>query len=486
MSKTLKGMNMNQKEFSSKNIWDSAGQVSISFVLSAFIFLGLSSLTMSTNAAIPDMVSGQAVPSLAPVIKRTSPAVVNIQTKGSVEAQANPFAGDPLFEQFFGRRQQPQQRETRSAGSGVIIDAGKGIILTNHHVIENADEIIVQLQDGTEYEAEKIGSDKGSDIGVLKIKAKKLSQLTIADSDELQVGDFVVAIGNPFGFGHTVTSGIVSGLSRSGLSRDAYEDFIQTDAAINPGNSGGALINLHGELVGINTAIISRSGGNLGIGFAIPSNMAKTIMEQIVEFGEVKRGLLGVSIQDITDGIAEEFDLDFTKGAMVTSVTPKSAAEKAGVQIEDIITKVNGNDIDSSSDLRNTIGLLREGDKVEIELYRNGKRKKLKAKLGSAKSLNADTAVDSIHPKLAGVSFGEVTEQSQGRSGATVLGAQVIKIEEDSPARRYLRVGDIITSVGSRPRVNVESVDDLVEAVKDRTNLYLRINRGQGTVILRM
>ncbi len=474
-------------KYSAKIIRKSTGQATLSLLLSALMVIGLGGLTQSTHAALPDMVNGQPVPSLAPVIKRASPAVVNIQSKGSVEAQANPFAGDPFFEQFFGRRgQQPQRRETQSAGSGVIIDADKGIILTNHHVIENADEIIVQLQDGNEYEAEKIGSDKGSDIGVLKIKAKNLSQLTISDSDNLEVGDFVVAIGNPFGFGHTVTSGIVSGLSRSGLSRDAYEDFIQTDAAINPGNSGGALINLKGELVGINAAIISRSGGNLGIGFAIPSNMAKSIMEQIVEFGEVKRGLLGVGIQDISDGIAEEFDLDFTKGAMVTSVTPKSAAEKAGIQIEDIITKVNDEEISSSSDLRNTIGLLREGDKVNIELYRNGKRKKLKAKLGSASSLNADTAADSIHPKLEGVSFGEVTEQSQGRSGATVKGAQVIKIEEDSPARRFLREGDIITSVGSRPRVNIESVEDLVEAVKDRQNLYLRIIRGQGTVILRM
>ena len=353
-------------------------------------------------------------------------------------------------------------------------------------MIENADEIIVQLQDGNEYEAEKIGSDKGSDIGVLKIKAKNLSQLAIADSDNLQVGDFVVAIGNPFGFGHTVTSGIVSGLSRSGLSRDAYEDFIQTDAAINPGNSGGALINLNGELVGINAAIISRSGGNLGIGFAIPSNMAKSIMEQIVEFGEVKRGLLGVGIQDITDGIAEEFDLDFNKGAMVTAVTPKSAAEKAGVQIEDIITKVNDEEITSSSDLRNTIGLLREGDKVNIELYRNGKRKKLKATLGSVSTLNADTSADSIHPKLEGVSFGEVTEQTQGRSGATIKGAQVIKIEEDSPARRYLREGDVITRVGRRPGIKVENVGDLVDAVKDRDRLYFVINRGQATIILTM
>jgi len=270
-------------------------------------------LSTNVNAALPDVVNGRALPSLAPVIKQTSPAVVNIQTRGSVETRRNnnPLFNDPLFEEFFGRRRQlPQRRETQSAGSGVIIDAREGIILTNHHVIANAEEVTIQLQDGTEYTAEIIGSDKGSDIGVLKVDAENLIDLEIADSENLEVGDFVVAIGNPFGFGHTVTSGIVSGLSRSGLSRSGgYEDFIQTDAAINPGNSGGALINLNGDLVGINTAIISRSGGNLGIGFAIPSNMAKSIMDQILEYGEVKRGLLGITGQDLSEGIAEEFDL---------------------------------------------------------------------------------------------------------------------------------------------------------------------------------
>lgn len=478
----------NQKLIKSTMVFNNLTKsFNLTILLPVILLLGVVTSVQSNFAALPDIVNGQPVPSLAPIIKQASPAVVNIQTRGSVEARSsNPFFSDPFFEEFFGRRQQPQRRETQSAGSGVIIDAREGIILTNHHVIENAEEITVQLQDGNEYTAEKIGSDKGSDIGVLKIEAKGLSQLSIADSENLEVGDFVVAIGNPFGFGHTVTSGIVSGLSRSGLSRDAYEDFIQTDAAINPGNSGGALINLHGELVGINAAIISRSGGNLGIGFAIPSNMAKSIMEQIMEHGEVKRGLLGVTIQDLTEGIAEEFGLSDKKGAIVTTVAPKSAAEKGGIQEEDIITKINGEAVTGSADLRNTIGLLRDGDKVDVELYRDGKRKKLKVKLGSAKALNADSSAESIHPKLEGVTFGEVNEQTQGRDGSAVNGAQVIKIEADSPARRYLVVGDIITSVGSRPRIEVESVDDLVDAVKGKENLYLRIVRGQGTVILRM
>lgn len=442
--------------------------------------------TSTVTAALPDMVNGQAVPSLAPVIKRTSPAVVNIQTRGSVEARSNPLFNDPFFEEFFGRRrgQQPQRRETQSAGSGVIVDAREGIILTNHHVIDNAEQVTIQLQDGTEYSAEIVGSDKGTDVGVLKVDASGLSEINIADSENLEVGDFVVAIGNPFGLGHTVTSGIVSGLSRSGISRGGYEDFIQTDAAINPGNSGGALINLNGELVGINTAILSRSGGNNGIGFAIPSNMAKNIMDQIIEHGEVKRGLLGVTIQDVTDGIADEFGLDGKKGAIVSTVSPGSAAEKAGIEEDDVITKINGEEITGSADLRNTIGLLREGDDVRVELYRNGKRKRLTVELGSANALNADSSAESIHPKLEGVKFSEVTEQSQ--NNRTTGGALVTYIEPDSPARRYLQVGDIITSVGSRPRMKIESVADLVDAVKDKRNLYLRIQRGQGTVILRM
>jgi len=449
--------------------------------------LGVLNVSTNNHAALPDVVNGQPLPTLAPVIKRTAPAVVNIQTRGSVEQQANPFFGDPFFEEFFGRRrQQPQRRETQSAGSGVIIDARQGLILTNHHVIENAEEVTVIMQDGTEYSAEIVGSDKGTDVGVLKIDGDNLVELEIANSDDIEVGDFVVAIGNPFGFNHTVTSGIVSGLSRSGIdrTRNAYEDFIQTDAAINPGNSGGALINLNGELVGINTAIISRSGGNLGIGFAIPSNMAKSIMEQITEFGEVKRGLLGVTIQNLTEGIAEEFDFDGKKGAIVSTVSPGSAAEKAGIKEDDIITKVNGESISDSSDLRNTIGLLREGDQVEVEFYRDGKRKRIDVTLGSAQTLNAESSVESIHPKLEGVRFGEVTEQSQNDRAAN--GAQVIYIEPDSPARRYLQVGDIITSVGSRPRLEINSVEDLTEAVKGQSYLYLRIIRGQGTVILRM
>ncbi|NNM13570.1 MAG: DegQ family serine endoprotease, partial [Gammaproteobacteria bacterium] len=448
------------------------------FLVALLVVTSFGVFTTSHNAALPDMVNGQTVPSLAPVIKRSSPAVVNIQTRGSVEAgnNLNPFFSDPFFEEFFGRRrQQPQRRETQSAGSGVIVDAKQGIILTNHHVIDNADEILVQLQDGSEYEAEKIGSDKGSDIGVLKIKAKDLSQLSIADSDDLQVGDFVVAIGNPFGFGHTVTSGIVSGLSRSGLSRDAYEDFIQTDAAINPGNSGGALINLKGELVGINAAIISRSGGNLGIGFAIPSNMAKSIMQQIMEHGEVKRGLLGVTIQDVTDEHVEALKLKSNKGASILSVTPGSAAEEAGLQPLDVVTRINDEEIDGSADLRNTVGLLREGDKVSIEYYRDGKRKNVKVRLGSNKTLDAKTSAKDVHPKLVGVEFGEVTEQSQA---GDVKGVRVVSIEANSRARRFLVEGDIITHVGRRPAVKVNSVKEFSEAVEGQNILIFRIQRG--------
>jgi serine protease Do/serine protease DegQ len=259
------------------------------------------------HAQLPAVVDGTPLPTLAPMVKRTAPAVVNIATRGSVEVGGgtNPFMDDPFFRRFFDmpNQQGPQRRQTQSAGSGVIVNAKEGLVLTNAHVIDGADEITVTLQDDRTFDAEVIGTDRASDIAVLRIPAEDLAELKLADSTLAEVGDFVVAIGNPFGLGHTVTSGIVSALGRSGINPDGYEDFIQTDASINPGNSGGALVNLRGELLGVNSAILSRSGGNIGIGFAIPSNMARSVMEQLLEFGEVRRGLLGVTILTITPDI---------------------------------------------------------------------------------------------------------------------------------------------------------------------------------------
>ena len=311
--------------------------------------------------AVPAAAQSAALPTLAPIVRRASPAVVNIATRGTIKQRGpqNPLLDDPFFRRFFdvppgGTR----ERQFQSAGSGVIVDAKNGYVLTNAHVIENASEITVTLEDGTDLKAEVVGSDTPSDIAVLKVKHDGLVPLAFGDSSRLEVGDYVVAIGNPFGLQHTVTQGIVSGLSRSGIT-DGYEDFIQTDASINPGNSGGALVNLRGELIGINTAILSRSGGNIGIGFAIPANMAKNVMEQLVKYGTVKRGLLGVSVYTVTPDIAQSLGLKDTNGALVSEVVQGSPADGAGIRPGDVITSINGQNVKSNTELQNSIGLLR-------------------------------------------------------------------------------------------------------------------------------
>src|SRR5262245_55747542 len=293
----------------------------------AGVLAALLMISEVASAALPSSVEGAPVPTLAPMVKRVSPAIVNISASGTVDIRKqNPLFDDPFFRKFFQIPDEELKRPTQSLGSGVIVDAAKGLILTNHHVVEAADKINVTLLDNRQLTAEVIGSDEGSDIAVLKIPAENLQQIELGDSDALEVGDFVVAIGNPFGFSHTVTSGIVSALGRHGLNPEGYEDFIQTDASINPGNSGGALINLRGELIGINSAIISGSGGNIGIGFAIPINMARAVMQQLVQYGEVRRGQLGVQILDVTPQIAEASGLDVSEGALVSQVGPGSAA----------------------------------------------------------------------------------------------------------------------------------------------------------------
>src|SRR6201993_2918195 len=327
--------------------------------------------------AMPPAMSESGLPTLAPMIKKVSPAVVNIATRGTIRERGaqNPLLDDPFFRRFFDVPPDngPRARPFQSAGSGVIFDAHSGYIVTNAHVVENASEITVTLQDGRDLKAEIIGSDTPSDVAVLKVKPDGLTQIPLGDSARVEVGDFVVAIGNPFGLQHTVTSGIISGLSRSGINPDGYEDFIQTDASINPGNSGGALVNLRGELIGINSAILSRTGGNIGIGFALPGNMARSVMEQLVKFGSVKRGQLGVSMYTVTPDIAHSLGLPSAVGALVSQVVDGSPAEHAGIHTGDVITSVNGQPVKSNSELRNTIGLLRVGDKVEIGLLRDGK-----------------------------------------------------------------------------------------------------------------
>jgi len=433
----------------------------------------------ATHAALPtEDREGRQLPSLAPMIKDVSPSVVNISTRGTVEVQRHPFSNDPFFRRFFDMPDQPRERETQSLGSGVIVDAEEGIILTNHHVIKNADQITVRLHDNREFEATVVGSDEQTDVAVIRIDAENLEQMRLANSDQLEVGDFVVAIGNPFGLDHTVTSGIVSGLGRALQSGDGrIEDFIQTDAAINPGNSGGALVTLDGRLVGVNTAILSGRGGNIGIGFAIPTNLAKGVMEQIIEEGHVRRGRLGVQVQNLTPDIADAMDIDRRNGALVTHVAPNSAAEEAGIEEGDVITRVNDRAINSIRELVTRIGLLRVGEEVAIELVREGETKSLRAVISDPDETTV--SADELHPKLEGASFTELDERSPlfGR----VEGVLVDSIENRSPAARHLREGDVVTSVN---RQAVRNLGELRDAVKDADTLVLNVRRGEGALFV--
>jgi Do/DeqQ family serine protease len=308
---------------------------------------------------------------VAPLVRAVTPGVVNIATH-VVETADNPLLQDPQFRQMFGIPDEAVRRETQSAGSGVIVDAERGTVLTNNHVIEKATQIEVTTKDNRRFKAELVGRDPDTDIAVLRIKPDRLTAVPLGNSDQLEVGDFVLAIGNPFGLGQTVTSGIVSALGRTGLGIEGYEDFIQTDASINPGNSGGALVTLDGKLIGINTAILSPKGGNVGIGFAVPINMVRHVMEQIIEYGEVRRGRLGVAIQDLTADLAQALNSRRRDGAVVNSVEPHSPAARAGLAKGDIITAVNGTPVKSAAQLRNAIGLSRVGQEVELAYERKG------------------------------------------------------------------------------------------------------------------
>lgn len=415
------------------------------------------------------------VPTLAPLVERVSPAVVNIATSGTVETESNPLLNDPFFRRFFDVPDEPRQREVQSLGSGVVVDAEAGYVLTNHHVIAQADEITIAFNDGREISAEIVGSDPETDIAVLQVDSDTLTALPLADSDELRVGDYTMAIGNPFGLDHTVTTGVVSGLDRTlpGNNGARLQSFIQTDASINPGNSGGALVNLNGELVGINTAILSRSGGNIGIGFAVPMNMARQVMDQIIEYGEVQRGVLGVRVQDLTAEIAEAFDIERNDGALIAQVTPNSPAAEAGLEAGDIVTAVNGTAIADANAMANAIGLLKIGDEVDITFVRNGESQ-------TATATVADPAVgqvdaDALHPALAGATFSELDERSP--LFGKVEGVLVTDVSQGSRAAEYLQSGDVITSVN---RQTVESMEDFRARTEDTERLLLNIRRDNG------
>jgi Do/DeqQ family serine protease len=419
---------------------------------------------------------GQAIPSLAPMIEAISPAVVNISVSGSIPIPS-PLAQDEFFRRFFDSP--PDGRhEVQSAGSGVIVDAARGYILTNHHVIENADKINVTLLDARSMEAAVVGSDQGSDLAVLKVDATGLEEMRFGDSSSLRVGDYVVAIGNPFGFAHTVTSGIVSGLSRNGINPEGYEDFIQTDASINPGNSGGALVNLNGELVGVNSVIVSRGGGNIGIGFAIPVNMVRGIMEQLIEFGQVSRGLLGVGISNLSPEIVERYGLRGTAGALVSSVAPNSAAERAGIQINDVIVSVNDRRVRDSGSLKNAIGLQRPGTEIRVGLIREGREQTVTAVLGelAASTITQADPAEGLDPSFAGA---EIIENS-----SRVAGLLVVAVEADSPAdENGLRAGDVITYVNS---VRVRTLAEARELMQNARSINIQVQRGNRNQLIWM
>lgn len=432
----------------------------------------LSLVSLPASANLPFAVSGETLPSLAPMLDGVTPAVVLISVKGTHEVKNNT---PEAFKFFFGKPRQgrQQEKEFRGLGSGVIINAKEGYIVTNNHVIAEADEILVTLKDGRQLQAKKIGSDEYSDIALLQIEDDNLTAIKLADSDNLKVGDFAIAIGSPFGLGQTVTSGIVSALGRTGLNRDNYEDFIQTDAAINSGNSGGALVNLRGELIGINTAILGPGGGNVGIGFAIPSSMVNSLVSQIIEFGEVRRGMLGVQGRSVNSEIAKAMELETSQGGFVEQVTPDSAAEEAGIKAGDVIIKVNGKTVKSFSEIRGKIGSIGAGKKVKITVIRkDGKERTYKVTL--KKSETANVEAESIHRMLEGAELENNVDNK---------GIDVYSVEKNSPAAiAGLRANDVIIGV-NRKRIN--NIAELRDNLKKQKAVFaLNIVRGNSSLYL--
>lgn len=432
---------------------------------------GLLALGGTAQANIPFFSNKDETPTLAPMLEEVTPAVVNISVKGSREVRQRI---PDMFRFFFGPngpREQVQERPFRGLGSGVIIDAENGYVVTNNHVIDGASEILVTLKDGDQFDAEVIGTDANSDIALLKIKdGENLTEIEIGRSADLRVGDFVVAIGNPFGLGQTVTSGIVSALGRSGLGIEEIENFIQTDAAINSGNSGGALVTLDGKLIGINTAILGPNGGNIGIGFAIPSDMMQALVQQLIEFGEVRRGVLGVRGNDLTADIAKALNLNANQGAFIAEVVPDSAAAEAGLQSGDVIIAVNGEKIRSFADLSARVKTLGVGKPFVITVLRDGDERKFEVTLSAEETA---VAAEQLHPALQGATLAPSDDG----------GIAITELEEGSLAARYgLRKDDVIVAVNRKP---VGSVSDLRSALDSAEGVVaLNIRRGNSSLYL--
>ena len=418
--------------------------------------------------------------SLAPMLENITPAVVNISTEGRQVMRENPIFSDPFFRDFFDIPMRPRTRKTQSLGSGVIVDASRGIVLTNSHVVANADTIKVTLRDGREFNGELLGTDPETDVAVVKVAPKNLQDIKFADSNNLRVGDFVVAIGNPFGLGQTVTSGIVSALGRSGLGISGYEDLIQTDASINPGNSGGALVNLEGELVGLNTAIYSRHGGNIGIGFAISINMARHVMEQLVQYGTVQRGGIGAQFQDLTPSLAEAFGLgDIPSGAIIARIAEFSPADVAGLQVGDIVTSINNRAVKTVAEVDTQVALSPVGEKVPISLLRQGR------KINTEFFIEIETHSSQLSPfknsRFADSTIGEIPSSS-GFYGR-IAGVQIEEIKPSSPAWiSGLRKGDIIQAINGR---KIRSVGEFVQTVSRFTDrLRVTVRRGRQVAVV--
>ena len=421
---------------------------------------------ITSAAGLPASVDGEPLPSLAPMLEKTTIAVVNISTRGSVQ-RSNPLFEDPFFKHFFDAPQRSQRKQTQSLGSGVIVDADQGLVITNNHVIEDAEEILVTLTDGREFIATLIGQDPDTDIAVIRIQATDLTALRWADSDQLRVGDFVVAIGNPFGLGQTVTSGIVSALGRSGLGIEEIEDFIQTDASINPGNSGGALVNLRGELVGINTAIVGPSGGNVGIGFAIPSNLAQDLTGQLISDGEVRRGKFGVLLQELTEELQQVFGVK--RGVVISDVETESSAAIAGLQRGDVLTEINGRKVRTVNQVKNAIGLLNVGERVEVRFIRENQQYITDVTVGES-DLTVVSGVE-LASHLEGMVFENYI--SNGRPVVAIS-----SVRRGSRMEQYgFKRGDIVLSVNN---LNVSSVEDMMDAVQLQTGKsVVDIQRGR-------
>lgn len=448
------------------------GQIKSGISLSLLLTL----LPILALADIPTKAPDNGIPTLAPMVEKARPAVVNIATTGHVDIQKHPLLNDPFFKRFFeGYSDLPQRKETKSLGSGVVIDAEKGFIVTNHHVVEDAQEIAITMHNGHHFDAKLIGSDPEVDVAILQADIEGLQAIPFGDSDTLRVGDFAVAIGNPFGLGQTVTSGIVSALGRTGLGIEGYENFIQTDASINPGNSGGALVNLKGELIGINTAILAAGGqGNVGIGFAIPINMVRKIADQLIEYGEVRRGMLGVIMQNLTPELSRAFGLDLHQGVVISQVIEDTAAEEAGLEVGDIVVAINGKPIKSASAMRNMVGLLRVGDEMDISVIRDGKKRTMRAVIGDVRDYTL--AGTKINQRLAGA-----TIEEKEQNGKTML--VVTEVEQGSAAwNAHLREGDIILSVNRRP---VKTLVDLQKMVSEKdAHILLNIQRGRTALFV--